>query len=99
MSLTERKRLHDHWVNKTREMAQTNRIEELERLRQRYDDAIREYNEGKAAVRTNSPAERYFRLIQIQARCELLRNVDIIGCTTTGQLAKHLVGYRARIDD
>ncbi|CAL1707171.1 unnamed protein product [Somion occarium] len=67
MSLSERRRIHEHWVVEVRLFDQESNIQEFERLRTRHADALERYSEGRAA-----------------ARSEVLRNVDIIGCTTTG---------------
>ncbi|KAF9227364.1 hypothetical protein BS17DRAFT_747823 [Gyrodon lividus] len=67
MSIRERKRLHEFWIEQARIEMYQNQLDEFERLRNKHAERVKEYNEGKE-----------------EARRSLLRDVDIIGCTTTG---------------
>lgn len=50
MSRSERLRLHKYWTDEVQIALQENRIQEFERLRRKYSEALDKYNEGKAAV-------------------------------------------------
>lgn len=95
LSREERRKLHQYWIDEIRVVSQTTQTEEFERLHRMHANAIKQYNEGKAAV-CHFPSSASAPLtIPCQGRCELLRNVDIIGCTTTGMshAVSQLIGY------
>ena len=84
MSVTERQKIHIFWVEQVRIQLGQTYMDEFKRLRDLHADMLKEYNEGKEEVCCFN-----FRVLKItnahQARRGLLRGMDIIGCTTTGQ--------------
>ena len=85
MSVTERQRVHIFWVEQVRIQLGQTYMDEFKRLRNRHADMLQEYNEGKEEVCCfNSCVLKITNPYQV--RRGLLREMDIIGCTTTGQL-------------
>jgi hypothetical protein len=83
MSASERRRIHNFWVEQTRYHLGQSYMDEFERLRQQHARKLQECNEGKEEVcwfiySAILKADVY------QVRRSLLHNMDIIGCTTTG---------------
>lgn len=54
MSIKERARLHKYWIDQARIQMHETHLGEFERLRERYNDKVREYNEVKEAVRPST---------------------------------------------
>jgi hypothetical protein len=50
MSRSERRRLHNHWVEVVRTDLRQNQLEDFERLRDKHADKLRKFNEGKDEV-------------------------------------------------
>jgi hypothetical protein len=87
MSRSERDCLHGFWIELVRTDLHDTQLQEFERLRLKHADKLFTFKEGKDEVgeliSTNARAEVW----TWQARRQLLQNVDIIGCTTTGMHA------------
>ena len=84
-SASERKRLHDFWSQEVREATRENKLDEFTRLREKYRESFQVFNEGKSEVNHGQYALDRF-LDNYQTRRQLLENVDIVACTTTGMV-------------
>ncbi|KAG8218136.1 P-loop containing nucleoside triphosphate hydrolase protein [Butyriboletus roseoflavus] len=63
---------------------QQNQLDEFKRLKKVHAEKVQEYNEIKEQVGYTKPRAVCLSEFSIQVRRDLLKNVEIIGCTTTG---------------
>ena len=86
LSTSERKRLHDFWSQEAREATRKNNLDEFTRLREKYRDSLEVSNEGRIEVNHGQHILSILNkfLDNYQTRRQLLKNVDIVACTTTG---------------
>ena len=85
MSIEERQRLAEHWEEEMRRFAYNNHLGEYERLRELYEEACEKYEAVTDEVRILSIPDYYPTDAPQQRRRRLLNDVDLIGCTTTGE--------------
>lgn len=93
MSKTERIRLHEFWSDQVRINLQETQLATFEDLRNKHADLLARHNEGKDEVSGCLQLEPQACLILEQTRRQLLQNIDIVGCTTTGSNLTFLLRF------
>lgn len=85
LSRLERQNLHAFWTEQVRVHTQEVQIQDFERVRKKHAEAQKIFNEGREEVR-HIPLNSHIAVVVelFQARRQLLQNMDIVGCTTTG---------------
>ena len=83
MSISERQRIHTFWVEQARVQLGQTYMGEFERLRKCHARKLQQCNEGKEEV-SGVTYSVIPKPDVYQVRRSLLKDMDIIGCTTTG---------------
>jgi hypothetical protein len=85
-SRAERDLLHAHWSSEVKRNLEQQETSSFRKLREEHASALAAFNEGKVEVRqcTVHPLHMLSSNPGQQVRRQLLKNVDIIGATTTG---------------
>jgi len=85
MSLGERERLAEHWEEEMRLFAYNNYLTNYRRLREQYEEACEQFEAVSDEVKVSVIFKCDIANILPQRKRRLLKDVDLIGCTTTGE--------------
>lgn len=88
MSLSERASLYDTWYMSASKLIRQAQVEDFEKSKKKYDDALKRYQELKDQVNPIFCCcllnKGDLTVYPSKVRVNILEGADIVGCTTTG---------------